>query len=121
MGYYCHPSPELRTSMRALLTKARISSSKALRSCSETVGSPRLAAVATRSAGRANSSSSSCRISGCESVSKTKVKEAGEGAYGGVWPTRGCYLREIDDELLVRVAHPVFSPRMRRSADRMGH
>lgn len=63
---YSQPSPvALRTNILALFTKARMSSSNAFRSCSEAFGSPRLAAVARRRAGRLISSSSSWKISGC--------------------------------------------------------
>jgi hypothetical protein len=75
---YCHPSPALRTNILALFTNARISSSNELRSCSGTLGSPRLAAADTRKAGLAISISNSCNTSGykrwCEEMCTTRCK-----------------------------------------------
>lgn len=57
--YHCQPSIEFRTRIRALFTKARISSSNALRSSSGTFGSPLRAAVDSSISGLAISTSSS--------------------------------------------------------------
>ena len=72
---YCHLSPAFLTSIRALFTKALMSSSNALRSCSDTFGSPRFRAVESRRAGRDISSSNSWRTSGCRASSEMNVED----------------------------------------------
>jgi hypothetical protein len=71
----CHRQPPsaFRASIRALFTKARMSSSKAERSDSGQLSSLRFMAAAASNCESANSSSNSWRSSGCRRVEEIWV------------------------------------------------
>lgn len=56
------------------------------------------------------------------SISRVLVVTRGEGeTYFGVTSERSCHLGKVDNELLVRVAHSVFSARMSGRTYRWGN
>ena len=81
---HCQPPFAFRASIRALFTKARISSSNAERSCSGRLSSPRFAAAPTSSRESANSTSNSCSTSGCTRLRRYELRQC-DATYRGVW------------------------------------
>lgn len=104
-----------------LFTNARTSSSNASRSRADADWSPRNDAVERRNEDRANSISSSCMV--CCYTTRVRINVLAQRVQGLAYlapcTRRLSDLREVDQELLMRVRHPIFSSRKTRAACRM--